>query len=155
MSKKANKGSKLSRCMKAPFKILACVRDLYIRSMTEFAGRVSYGSAMGCPTAQVSSLPKSFSVSSSKSSGDQDLSELIKVASARSLSNKIELDLLRRQPSSKSPVTGTNVVPRSMSVGIGRIDEDKPCEFGEDIKVNTDAFPRSRSYAVSKKTGIF
>ncbi|RVX23922.1 hypothetical protein CK203_000746 [Vitis vinifera] len=86
---------------------------------------------MGCPTAQVSSLPKSFSVSSSKSSGDQDLSELIKVASARSLSNKIELDLLRRQPSSKSPVTGTNVVPRSMSVGIGRIDEDKPCEFGE------------------------
>ncbi|KAJ9670453.1 hypothetical protein PVL29_026781 [Vitis rotundifolia] len=145
MSKKANKGSKLSRCMKAPFKILSCVRDLYVRSMTECAGRVSYGSVMGCPTAQVSSLPKSFSVSSSKSSGAQDLSELI----------KIELDLLRRQPSSQSPVTGTNVVPRSMSVGIGRIDEDKPCEFGEDIKVNTDAFPRSRSYAVSKNTRIF
>lgn len=154
MSKKA-KESRLRRCMKAPFKFLAGFRDLYIHSMTECAGQVNYGTVMGCPTAQVSSLPKSFSVSSSKSSGDQDLSELIRVASTRSLTNKIELDLLRQQQSRKSPVTSANVVPRSMSVGIGRIDEDKPCEFGEDVKVNADVIPRSRSYAVPKRTGVF
>ncbi|XP_059644074.1 uncharacterized protein LOC132285858 [Cornus florida] len=151
MSKKSSsKETKLSRCLKAPIKVLSKARDLYIQSMTQCAGKVSYDNVMGCPTAQVSSLPKSFSVNSSKSSNDEDFRELIKVASTRSLGNKIELDLLRRQ---HSPVTGgVDAVPRSQSVGIGRIDEDKACEFGEDIKVNTDVYPRSRSYAVNSKT---
>ncbi|KAA8522583.1 hypothetical protein F0562_013056 [Nyssa sinensis] len=135
--------------------MLIKARDLYVQSMSGCAGQVGYGSAMGCPTAQVpSTLPKSFSVSSSKSGNDEDFSELIRAASTRSRGNKIELDLLRRQQSREPPTTGVNVVPRSQSVGIGRIDEDMPCEFGEDIKVKTDICPRSRSYAVSsKRTG--
>lgn len=157
MGKKVSKGSRLSRCVKAPFKVLACARNLYIRGINECAGRMSSSTVIVFPTAQVSRLPKTYSVSSSKSARDQDLSDLVRVASLMSLrsTNKIELDPLRRQPSRESPVTGANVIPRTMTPGIGRIDEEKPCEFGEDVKVNTDAFPRSRSYAVRRKTGAF
>ncbi|XP_021274749.1 uncharacterized protein LOC110409647 [Herrania umbratica] len=156
MSKKASKESKLSRYLKAPLRILIKARDFYIKSMTEYSDRINYGTVMGCPTGQVNTLPRSYSVSSAKSSnGDNDLRELIKAASTRSLGNKVQLDLLRRQEARQSPVTGANNVPRSRSVGIGRIDEDKPCDFEEDIKVKTDAFPRSRSYAVTKRNGAF
>lgn len=42
-------------------------------------------------------------------------------------------------------------MPRSRSVAIEKIDEDKPCDFGEDVTVKTDVFPRSRSYAISTR----
>ncbi|KAA8531550.1 hypothetical protein F0562_006259 [Nyssa sinensis] len=156
MSKKPSKETRLSRCLKAPIRLLIKARDFYVQSTSECAGRVGYGTVMGCPTAQISTLPNSFSVNSSKSSNsDEDYRELVRIASTRSLGNKIELDLLRRQQSRQSPTSGMNVVPRSQSVGIGRIDEDKPCEIEEDIKVKTDIYPRSRSYAVSKQNGVF
>ena len=42
------------------------------------------------------------------------------------------------------------MVPRSQSVGIGRIDEDKCCEFSEDVKVNIDqVYPRSKSHSMT------
>ncbi|KAK9284177.1 hypothetical protein L1049_025181 [Liquidambar formosana] len=148
------KESKLSRCLKAPIRILTKARDFYIRSML-----VCDGSVMGLPTGQVTTLPKSFSVNSSKSNNDEDLRELVRAASTRSLGKKVELDLLRRQQpvtGKSSPASGPNNVPRSASVGIGRIDEDAPCEFGEDVKVKTDVYPRSRSYAVSsRRNGMF
>ncbi|XP_059643791.1 uncharacterized protein LOC132285617 [Cornus florida] len=126
--KTSTKETKLSRYLKTPIKVLRKARDWYIQSMTQCAGKVSHDNVMGCPTAQVSTLPKSFSVNSSKSSNDEDFRELIKIASTRSLGNKIELDLLRRQQSllQQYPVTGgVDVVPRSQSVGIEMIDEDK------------------------------
>lgn len=155
MSKKDRKPeSKLIRLLKSPIRVLIRARDFYIRSMTDCADRVSYGSVMGCPTGQVSSLPRSFSVNSTKSSSqDEDLRELIRAASTRSLGNKVQAELLRRE-NSLAPAFGPKGVPRSFSVGIGKIDEDKPCEFGEDIKVNTEMFPRSRSHAVSKRPGF-
>ncbi|XP_059671017.1 uncharacterized protein LOC132316556 [Cornus florida] len=144
--------TKLSRFLKAPIRVLIKMRDFYIQNMSECAGGFGHGSAMGCPTAQVSILPKSFSVNSSLSSNNEEISDLIKAASTKSsLGGKIELDLRRRQ----LPVTGVNVVTRCQSVGIGRIDEDRPCEFGEDVKVKTVVYPRSKSYAVSKRTGVF
>ncbi|XP_057501670.1 uncharacterized protein LOC130785505 [Actinidia eriantha] len=151
MDKKARKESKISRYFKAPFRVLAKAHDFYINSLIQCAGRAEFGGAMTGPTAQVSSsLPKSFSVNSSKASDDEDLRDLIRAASTRSLSNKVQLELLRRQ---QFPVAAVEVVPRSQSAGIGRIDEDKPCEFEEgDVKVNTDVYPRSKSYAVSKRT---
>ncbi|XVF17496.1 hypothetical protein REPUB_Repub10bG0127900 [Reevesia pubescens] len=156
MSKKSSKESKLSRYLKAPIKILIKARDFYIKSMTEYSDRIGYGTVMGCPTGQVNALPRSYSVSSTKSSnGDNDLRELIRAASTRSLNNKVQSDLLRRQQPRQFPnTTGANNMLRSNSVGIGRIDEDKPCDFEEDdhIKVKTDVFPRSRSYAVTKRS---
>lgn len=140
------------RFIKAPIRALTKARDFYINSMTECAGRGSYG---GAPMPYVSSLPKSFSVNSARSSNsDEDFRELVKVASRRSLGRKVELEILRQQ----SPLNngGVNGVPRSQSVAIGRIDEDKACEFGEDVSVKVDGiYPRSRSYAVPKRSGMF
>ncbi|XP_022741293.1 uncharacterized protein LOC111292918 [Durio zibethinus] len=156
MSKKASKESKLSRYLKAPLRFLIKARDFYIKSMTEYSDRIGYGTVMGCPTGQINTVPRSYSVSSTKSgNGDDDLRELVRAASTRSLSNKVQLDLHRRQQARLSPTTGANNMPRSYSVGIGRIDEDKPCDFEEDIKVKTDVFPRSKSYAVTKGKGTF
>ncbi|KAG5535483.1 hypothetical protein RHGRI_023300 [Rhododendron griersonianum] len=156
MSKKeSRKESKLIRCIKSPIRALGKARDFYVKSMTRWAGKVEYGGVMGgAPTAQVSSLPKSFSVSSSKSSGDDDdLRDLIRAASTRSLESKVQLELLRRQPAGQAGAVNGVVVPRSQSVAIGRIEEDKCYEFENDHmgKVNTEFVPRSKSYAVTRR----
>ncbi|XVF59236.1 hypothetical protein PTKIN_Ptkin07bG0259800 [Pterospermum kingtungense] len=113
--------------------------------MTEYSDRVgAYGMVMGCPTAtgQVNSV------------SSDDLRELVRAASTRSLGNKlVRSELLQRQQARQSPngsVNGANNMPRRRSVGIGRIDEDKPYDFEKD-----DVFPRSRSYAVTKTKGVF
>ncbi|KAJ8545972.1 hypothetical protein K7X08_018555 [Anisodus acutangulus] len=124
MSTKGSKESRINKCIKAPIRVLIKARDYYVHSLMERSGRIGYGSVMGVP--QISALPRSFSVNSSVSSSrDEDLRELMRIASRKSL--------LNRQKS-----LAKNVMPRSRSVAIGRIDEDKPCDFGEDVKVNTD-----------------
>ncbi|KAL3525585.1 hypothetical protein ACH5RR_013957 [Cinchona calisaya] len=153
-NKKADKEGKFSRCIKAPIRILTKARDLYIKSMSDCATNVeiysSYG-AIGCPTPHVAtSLPKSFSVrSSSASRKDDDLAELTRIASTRSVrKNKVELEILRRQNQSTLVGGGVSVVPRSHTVAFGRIDEEKPCDFG-DSKLKTDhVFVRSGSHVV-------
>ncbi|XP_062011017.1 uncharacterized protein LOC133727453 [Rosa rugosa] len=154
---KSSKGSRFSRFMKAPIRVLIKARDFYIKSMTECSTRFDYGGmAMGCPTAQVpSALPRSFSTSSvksSSSSNNDDYRELMRAASARSTFayNKNMEDLGRKQQINS---TGANsaMMNRSRSVGIGRIDEDKACEFGEE-DVNKNMYPRSRSSAVARRT---
>ncbi|XP_041003600.1 uncharacterized protein LOC121249021 [Juglans microcarpa x Juglans regia] len=152
----AGKETKLSKYIKASVRILAKIRDFYIKGMTECSGRFNYGTgtALGCPTPHISTLPKSFSTNSARSSNNnEDFQELMRVASTRSLGNKIQADLLRKQQAvvAKSPTTtAPNNIPRSRSVGFGRIDEDKPCEFEEVIKLNAEVYPRNRSYAVSR-----
>nr|XP_009763021.1 PREDICTED: uncharacterized protein LOC104214978 [Nicotiana sylvestris]XP_016470354.1 PREDICTED: uncharacterized protein LOC107792630 [Nicotiana tabacum] len=155
MSAKASKESKIKKCIKAPIRVLIKARDFYVHSLMDCSGTIGYGTVMGCPAvAQISSLPRSFSANSSMSSKDEDFRELIRIASKRSLVNKVETEILRQKSLAKNGVN-INVVPRSRSVAIGRIDEDKPCDFGEDVKV-TDVFQRSRSYAISSRTkGMF
>ncbi|CAL5412907.1 unnamed protein product [Camellia sinensis] len=52
--------------------------------------------------------------------------------------------------------TAAGVVPRSCSVGMGSIDEERPCEFGDNnyngvnVRKELLVYPRSRSYAVTK-----
>ncbi|KAF8404856.1 hypothetical protein HHK36_009746 [Tetracentron sinense] len=150
MGKKANNDGKFVRCVKAPYRLLCRARDFYVHSLTDCAGRVSTGH-------NTSSLPKSFSVNSSRSTDvDEDLRELIRAVSKNhSSGNKIDVNLLGQQQLRKSATVSTGV-PMRFSVGIGRIDEDKPCDFEGDIKVNTDLkYPRSRSYAVTKRNVAF
>lgn len=158
-TKKASKQSKLSKFIKSPIRILIKARDIYIKSMSECSDRLGYGTVMGCPTGQVvNTLPKSFSVNSTKSSShDDDYRELLRAASTRGLNSRVQLDVLQRQQSRKSlNTTAATHMPRSHSVGIGRIDEEKACEFEDDFKVRTDVFPRSRSYAVHRRSsGVF
>ncbi|KAB2036848.1 hypothetical protein ERO13_D03G029900v2 [Gossypium hirsutum] len=150
MSNKVTKESKLSRYLKAPIRFLIKARDVYIKSMSEYSERIGFGTTMGCPTGQVNALPRSYSVGSTKSiNADEDLRELIRAASIRSSRDKARLDLHRRQPAR----TGANRMPRSHSVVIGRINEDKPCEFGDGDEQGV--LPRTRSYAVTKKKTVF
>jgi len=152
MVTKGKKESRMSRYIKAPIRVLSKARDFYIQSMSECAGQVTYGGGIGCPMPHVSpTLPRSFSVNSSRSWGhdNDDYRELVRAASTRSLGKKVQLPEQRQ-----SPVGGVKVVPRSRSVAIGRIDEDKTCDFGQDVKVKPDIYPRSKSYAVSKRSTI-
>ncbi|XP_023543992.1 uncharacterized protein LOC111803699 [Cucurbita pepo subsp. pepo] len=155
--KKSNKENKLSQLIKASSRLLSKVRDFYVRSLTDCSNHLDYGMAMTGPTSQVpTTLPKSYSVGSTASShGSDDFRELLRAASTRSLSKNLEPDI-QIQAARKSPMAELKNVPRSQSVGIGRIDEEKTCEFEEDFKVcNTDAYPRSRSYAVHRRRRVY
>ncbi|KAK4346684.1 hypothetical protein RND71_033023 [Anisodus tanguticus] len=152
MSTKGGKESRIKKCIKAPIRVLIKASDCYVRSLTDCSGRIGYGSAIGsCPAVtQFSSLPRSFSVNSFASSGDEDSRELMRIAARKNLVNKVELEQLKMLCLGQKSLA-KNVMPRSRSVAIGRIDEDKPCDFGEDVKVNTDVYRRSRS----RRTGMF
>ncbi|KAI3736813.1 hypothetical protein L2E82_26800 [Cichorium intybus] len=89
-------------------------------------------------------LPKSYSTTSSR---NEDFAELMRIASTRSLGNRLDGEFLHQQQSVAPPP-----VPRSQSVAIGRIDEDLPADFGDDFRLKPEMFPRSRSHAVSSRT---
>lgn len=154
--KVGNKKNKLIACFKAPLRIFMKAKKLYISSMMQCSGRVGNGGFVMGPGRPINNeLPKSLSVSSSRSSflAEEDLRELIRAASTRGqLNSIIQMDLvLQSHPKTNRGYTAVapGYVPRSFTLSIGRIDEDKPCEFeDEDICVNTDVCPRSRSHAV-------
>lgn len=134
--------------MKAPLRVLCRARDLYIRSMTSCAGSIERGGGIAAASLgyapPFADLPRSFSLQSRRSSSaDEDLRELVRVAS---LSRARSLGL------GTAPTAPPAVVPRSQSVAVGRIDEDKPCyDFG-DAKLGADLLlPRSRSCAAGAK----
>lgn len=138
-------------CVKAPIRLLGKARDMYVNSLTDCSGKMSYGGAMG-PTHLV---PRSFSTSSSRSGDyDEDMRELVRAASQRGLMEKLELDIQQSQKASKK-------LPRSFTVGFGRIDEDKPYDFPlENPKVAKKPdmkYPRSKSaaVAVSKRPNLY
>ncbi|XP_008796991.1 uncharacterized protein LOC103712289 [Phoenix dactylifera] len=137
MSKGSSVTSRFGRCLRAPLRVLRRARDMYVRSLTECAGGVQYGAAVGYPT--FASVPRSYSFGSARtSSSDEDLRELIRAAS-------------QSRAGSLNARAGV-VVPRSQSVAVGRIEEDKPCDFDDDVRVGSDLlFPRSRSCAVGAK----
>lgn len=162
MKNKAHNQSRLMRIITIPIRALVKARDMYVRGMTSTEFR--YGSAMGGGQANhfSNSLPKSFSSRSSRSNENDDFSELIRAASARTYGGRIDVDAILRQQQQQAvrqppPMTTTAVgstgLPKSTSVGMGKIDEDKPIDFGQDggDLMKPDLFPRSRSYAVTKR----
>ncbi|KAI9089074.1 hypothetical protein K1719_029353 [Acacia pycnantha] len=137
--------------MKAPIRLLQKAKHFYIHGITECSGRFPYlDTAMGCPTGQLSAaFPRSFSVASSaRSSSAEDYKDLIKSAASRTYASRVDFEVPANQP--RAPVT----VPRSRSVVIGRIDEDKPCDFGDDLPVRPNIYPRSKSYAARRGSGV-
>lgn len=118
---------------RAPRRALGRARDLYVRSLTGCAGHLPADAAFGYPSFAAAPLPRADSFASSRRSGvydDDDLRELIRAASQRRAAEAA---------AAAEPVT----VPRSQSVAMARIDEDRPCEFAGAGVV----FPRSRSCA--------
>ncbi|KAJ6678834.1 hypothetical protein OIU85_009309 [Salix viminalis] len=157
-SKRSSKESKLKKILKMPLKILTSARDFYMKGLTEYSDQVC---VMSCPAGNLNNMPRSHSVSSTRSNRfDDDYRELLRAASTRSTlgrSNK-NMDVHTRQQhitDHQKPATEvTGNMSRSRTVAIGRIDEETACDFDEDedVKAKTDrhVYPRSRSYAVSK-----
>lgn len=157
MSKMRSKGhqqNKFVRFITIPLRILGRARDFYVRSVTDCAANISYTQSTGCPAM----LPKSLSVSSSRSNGSEDMRELIRAASARTLVERIDMDMmLKQQGTQPTSMAGSKGLPKCTSVGMGKIDEDGPCDFeevGADMKANL-LYPRSRSYAVPNRKVMF
>lgn len=158
MKTKAHSQSKFMRVITIPLRVLCKARDVYVKSMTDCSMGMRYGPSIVSRAGQHPPLPRSFSVSSSRSDNDgEDYRELVRAASARSLgqSNEIEMymQLLRQQQSSMM-MGSKKVLPKSCSVGMGfmgKIDEDKPCVFEAGVAdVKPQLGPRSSSCAVGK-----
>ncbi|KAL4334754.1 hypothetical protein GQ457_07G024820 [Hibiscus cannabinus] len=158
MGSKGQSHNKFMRFITVPLKALGKARDLYVRSMTSCASSVSYAHASA---GQYSGLPRSFSVSSAASNDNDDLKELIRAASVRSLGHRNEVEMLFQQQQQQSRVQmGSKRLPKSCSVAMGRIDEENPCEFEDNEAVVLEKkrdllYPRSKSYAVAKTSPSF
>lgn len=186
-SKGSNQSSRLMRIITIPIRVLGKAKDFYVNSMIKCSDSASYGNFMGLPA----TVPRSFSVSSSRSSSydNEDLRELIRSASASATASvrtttsmgmgrhnnklssmNLDLYLMKQQqmrPSSGAMMMGSRRVPRSSSVGMGKIDENMPCDFGEDHQLgsigsvnvksssNEFTYPRSRTYAVARRNVVF
>ncbi|KAI3972774.1 hypothetical protein MKX01_019432 [Papaver californicum] len=143
------------KCIKSPYRFLCKAKDAYVRSMNGCAGgsAASFG-GMGYPGP--CTVPRSYSTSSSRmsESNDEDFKDLVRAASQRGFKTKINISEFHQSdfPTRKNVHSTNDQLPRSFTVGIGRIDEDKALDFDDDIKMKNDSFyPRSRSYAVSSK----
>ncbi|KAK4745646.1 hypothetical protein SAY87_011958 [Trapa incisa] len=142
------------RFVKAPVRALSRARDFYVRSMGSCASTGGYGSA-GNP------LPRSFSSAGSARLDDSDdFRELLRAASMKSLGNDPLEALLKELKSAPKPTASK--MSKSCSVSMGRIDEEKACEFAEEGSHDQDPKPkepnmytrRSRSYAGAGNRGI-
>ncbi|KAH9712318.1 hypothetical protein KPL71_020006 [Citrus sinensis] len=157
-SEKRNKegNNKLSRYLKAPVKMLIKARDFYIRSITACSDSVVFSSAGGVPIGSVNTLPRSYSTNSSRSSrGDEDFRELVRANSMKILASQNQIGHLEfHRTKNQAAAAGKNHMLRSnSSAAIGRIDEDKPCDFEDDLQMKPAVvFPRSKSYAVSRRS---
>lgn len=133
--------------LKAPIRGLIKARDFYMKTMNNFSERFSYVDGVyGCPTTQVATLPRSFSLHSN--TRDDDFSELVRVASIKCLEDRIDLDF--------QSFKASKIVPRSKSsCGVARIDEEHGFDVCDNKVLNlktADLFPTSRSFVVVAKT---
>ncbi|KAI3409040.1 uncharacterized protein J3R85_019836 [Psidium guajava] len=148
------KASPLRHFLAAPIRALSRARDLYVRSLLSCASAVGQGH-VACPGGQLEPLPRSFSVGSSRLDGDDDFRELVRAASAKGLGySEEDLDAALRQirKDRRGVGQGARVLPKSCSVGMGRIEEER--EY--DVREERESVKRSRSYAVvdTRDTGF-
>ncbi|KAK4374361.1 hypothetical protein RND71_005038 [Anisodus tanguticus] len=149
MKSNVSNKNKFMRILALPWKALTKARDCYVNNMMNYA------------VVNPRTLPKSYSRSVSRSSSSinndsEDFRELVRAASTKSMMDiNFDLNFVMQQRTSRK------LVSRSCSVGMARIDEDKPCVVGEDhedvvIMKNDLKYPRSRSYGIMKKNnGVF
>ncbi|KAH9755865.1 hypothetical protein KPL71_015925 [Citrus sinensis] len=163
MMKSKHSHNRFVRFVMLPIRALGKARDFYVRSMINCAEGRTYGQPMG------GTLPKSFSARSALSSESDDYGELVRAASVRSMGHLNEIDMLLKQhmqmrsssqqlPQQQLGSNGKARFPKSCSVGMagfmGRIEEEKPGDLGEDgsvhakTKSSDSVYARSRSVAV-------
>lgn len=142
MRSKAESQSKFRHYLENPRKILHKARDFYVKSMEDCANKLSYGGVVGCPGPQVWRLPRSFSVNYSKSRNDERFKELL-AAMNKKFGSGVDLNERRQQKMEKGAMRRS--YSTSVWLLLGRIDEDKPCYFEDDM-----IYARSRSYAAKR-----
>lgn len=138
--------------MASPVKALVKARDMYVRSITNCGQNMSYGNPMDS-AGRFSALPRSYSTATSTRSDqeNEDFTELVRAASARTLVNRIDMDLVMKQQ--QQPSKG---LPKSSSVGMAKIDEDMPYDLSDGgVTFKPVSYPRSRSYAVGNRSVVF
>lgn len=157
MRSKKQSQNKFVRIMASPIRALGKARDMYVRSITNCGQHVSYYGG-GDPTEGAGRFSRSHSVATSTTTRyevvSEDYAELLRAASARTLANRIDMDLVLKQQQHANSLKGNNL-PKSSSVGMARIDEDKPYDSEGGVAFVTDPYPRSRSYAVAKRGPAF
>ncbi|PWA51634.1 hypothetical protein CTI12_AA081760 [Artemisia annua] len=167
-SKSMSHKNLLMRIITTPFRVLGKAKDFYVRSITDCSNGATYG--MASMSSTQNPLSRSSSTSSYYSNASEDLRELIRANSTASMRDvnisRSDLDMCIKQhmmnkQSSSLPVMGSKRVPRSVSVGMARIDEDAPVssfrddeELGRKAKSDHMMFPRSKSHAVSSSAKI-
>ncbi|XP_028796060.1 uncharacterized protein LOC114752183 [Neltuma alba] len=132
------------RIITSPLRVLGKAKDFYIRSITNCGNSMNYSNPMDV-AGRFEALPRSYSAATTKLDDREDFAELMRAASDRTLMEKLDMDLvLKKKEASK-------VLPKSVSAGMGKIDEDSPCDFGDTpLPAVPDLYPRSRSYAVTR-----
>ena len=138
--------------MASPIRALGKARDMYVRGITKCGQNLNYGNPMDAE-GRFSAFPRSYSVATSTRSegSDEDFAELMRAASARTLAHRIDMDLVLKQQQQDHNSKG---LPKSSSVGMAKIDEDKPYDSEGGVAVVQDLYPRSRSYAVGKRNVV-
>ncbi|KAL8030111.1 hypothetical protein ABFX02_14G267100 [Erythranthe guttata] len=163
MKANASQQNKFLRIITTPFRALGKARDFYVKRIMDCAGSNVIGLQA---TSQAPGLPRSFSTASSsaRSDNDEDYRELVRATSAgRSIGGGVDLEayLMRREMGMRGGSGGgpATMPPRSLTVSMGRIDEERPCcYFREDFNgrrsiVNSNnelKYPRSKSHAVAR-----
>lgn len=156
--------------MCSPIRALGKARDAYVRGITNCGQSMNYGSYPMDDASRFSSLSRSQSAattssrrsssSSSRLDENEDFAELVRAASARTLGNRIDVDLVMKQRQQQQEQQKMNKkLPKSSSVGMAKIDEDMPFDsgVGNGVGFVGDSYPRSKSYAVGNTTrnGVF
>lgn len=153
------------RIMCSPIRALGKARDAYVRSITNCGQSMNYGSYPMDAASRFSSLSRSQTTSSRRSSSssslsrldnNEDFAELVRAASARTLGNRMDIDLVlkQQQRQQQEQQKMNKKLPKSSSVGMAKIDEDMPFDsgLGNGVGFVVDSYPRSKSYAVGNRT---
>ncbi|KAK4277394.1 hypothetical protein QN277_015399 [Acacia crassicarpa] len=159
MSGKGQSQNAFLRFITSPIRALGRARDFYVRSITKCGHTLNYSNPVD-PVGRFAAFPRSYSVATSRSDESEDFTELMRAASARTLADRINVDLVLKQHNAtaqQQKSVGSKGLPKSTSVGMAKIEEDKPYDLA-DGGVNhgiPDLYPRSKSYAVRKRTVAF
>ncbi|KAJ8453328.1 hypothetical protein Cgig2_008212 [Carnegiea gigantea] len=175
MKAKASHQNKFMKILSIPIRALAKARDFYVKSMNNYADKVHYGAGPGWGSAPYS-VPRSFSTNSARSSEEDDFKELMRAASTNTLGKRIDLNAafsgasksnssttrsrsqsheeMQQQQQHGNGIDGKVIrrVPRSASVGMAKIEEDKPCEFVGDVEIsNVNGAKKDESKVAKEK----
>ncbi|XP_054789937.1 uncharacterized protein LOC129303825 [Prosopis cineraria] len=145
------------RFITSPFRALGRARDFYVRSITKCGHNMNYSNPVDA-AGRFAAFPRSYSANTSRSEESEDFAELVRAASARTMVDRIDMDLVlkRHATAQKQQSVESTGLPKSTSVGMTKIDEDKPYDFADGgVNSAPDLYPRSRSYAVGKRNVVF